>query len=118
MKIQFNIHFDTMPGQNICVCGSSEFLGTWDANHAIYMNYGINGNWSVMVEVPPGIDHFKYKYILKDDAGNSVWEWGLARKMDLADLDTPLLILQESWHSPRKKRYFMLLPLKNQVRPS
>lgn len=107
MNIRFNIHYKTLPGQNICVCGSSEFLGTWDTNQAVNLNYSFDGEWSATVEIPQKVKCFKYKYILKDNAGNVIWEWGIARKVELQNIETSLLILQESWRSPSNEEKIM-----------
>ncbi len=116
MNIRFNIHYKTLPGHNICVCGSSGFLGACDTNQGIDMNYSFDGQWSATVEIPQKVKNFKYKYILKDNDANVIWEWGIARKVDLQNIETSLLILQESWRSPSNEEKIMFSSAFSNVR--
>ena len=100
MKIRFHINYKTTPGQNILVCGAPEVLGNWDPGNALPMNYAFNGEWSAEIEVPENHPGFEYKYLLKDDQGHEIWEWGAPRKLTSVRLTAPLVILQENWCSP------------------
>ncbi len=100
MKIQFNIHYNTSPGQNICLTGSSNLLGDWDASKAIYLNYSPEGNWSVVLNIPDEIGLLEYKYMLADESGKNIREWGNTRIINLSELSSSMLIAEESWRSP------------------
>jgi hypothetical protein len=45
MKIQFHIHYNTKPGERICVVWSDEKTGNWEEEAALELHYSENGNW-------------------------------------------------------------------------
>jgi len=100
MKIQFYINYLTIPGQNICISGSTKTLGNWDVSRAVYMNFSSFGNWSVTLDFPDDIKEFNYKYLLKDELGKILWEWGNDRIFELGKNPKKKIILAESWRAP------------------
>ena len=107
MNIRFSIHYKTTPGQNICVSGSHDLLGNWDPAKAFNLNYAFEGEWSATAEFPEDLESIHYNYILKDDHGNVIREWGNPRKVILNEYHTPLIMLNESWRSPSNEEKVM-----------
>ena len=66
MKIHFNIHYHTEPGQNIRICGSLKELGNWDIAHAFALNYSLDGHWSASIDIPEEPPLVEYKYVILD----------------------------------------------------
>lgn len=107
MKIRFNIHYITAPGQNICICGSIKELGRWDAGKAFHLDYAPGGSWSNSIELTNGIKLIEYKYLLKDDHGKTIWEWGNNRKIDISGMRSSTIVVQEKWRSPSNEEKVM-----------
>ena len=107
MKIQFNIQYNTSPGQNVCICGSLDAIGNWSSSDALYMHYSPGGQWSIEIEIPKKTEHFAYKYVIVNNDGHAIWEWGQARKFNVSELNTPVAILKEYWHSPANEEKVM-----------
>ena len=47
MQITFTVHYQTIPGQELFIVGSSKLLGHWDAVKAQKMTYLENGFWKI-----------------------------------------------------------------------
>ncbi len=100
MKLQFSTNYQTVPGQRIAVCGSSVFLGDWDSQKAFNLNYSSNGKWSGVLDFKEPITELEYKYVLINEDGSNVWEWGANRKISLKGSGKKPIILVESWRAP------------------
>jgi len=75
----FHVDVDTASGQKVYVVGSIPELGDWDPAKALDAFHRPDSTqWFLPVAVPKGTT-FEFKYILKDDAGNVVWESGSNR---------------------------------------
>lgn len=103
MIVQFHIHYQTIYGQQIYVCGSAGVLGNWDIDNALPLKYTDNGNWFGTAELAAGDKVSEYKYLLKDDQGHSAWEWGENRRIPDIDSNTAAVFLHECWHAPAKE---------------
>lgn len=107
MKVQFNIHYNTAPGQNIRLCGSIKELGNWNASSAFSLNHSSGNKWSGTLEIEGRPELLEYKYILADENDHSTWEWGNNRKLRITDVDSPVLYVFESWRSPSNEEKIM-----------
>lgn len=100
MEVQFKIHFNTKPGEQICIGGASKLLGNWDIAKAVKLQYSDGGFWSIILKVPKTLSDLEYRYLLVNDNGYSEWEWGASRKLKLNGFSSQRLFLAESWRSP------------------
>ena len=107
MKIQFNIHYDTLPGQDIYVCGSVPEIGGWHTHKASILTYLPGGNWSAEVQMDDSQNVIEYKYLIKDQNGNVSWEWGNNRKIYPSDYQSSIIIAQDSWRAPSNEEKVM-----------
>ena len=68
----------TTPGQHICVLGSTEELGSWDANNIIYGKYITRGWWRIILpkqKAPRSDDGAgQFKLLFVDEIGRKRWE--------------------------------------------
>jgi hypothetical protein len=80
MVLHFNIHYHTHPGQQIYICGSTGTLGNWDPDKAVKLDYSFDGNWSTQLNISGELGILAYKYFLRDDYGNTIWERDLTEK--------------------------------------
>jgi 4-alpha-glucanotransferase len=103
MKIRLKVHYHTVPGQNIYVCGTSKTLGKWNLSQALKMNYSTGGHWSVDIDFQEKTNLLEYKYVMMDNFGNTVWEWGANRKIHLKGKKPQLILADDTWQSPSKE---------------
>jgi len=104
MRIRFRINYHTRWGQQLYVLGSHHMIGSWDPAKAFRMDYCSDGEWLSEIEFPYDDLYFEYKYIVKDDSGNIVWEFGPNRKPlgNIPFLDSgksQTVELRDAWHS-------------------
>lgn len=102
MKLRLKIHYNTVPGQNIYVCGKSKTLGQWNLSNALKMNYSTGGHWSVTLELLEKTNLLEYKYVMMDDKGNVEWEWGENRVILLTGKKSKIIHADETWRNPSK----------------
>jgi glycosidase len=75
----FHVDASVSSGQQVYVVGSIPELGGWDPAKVLDAFHNPDStNWFLPVAVPKGTT-FEFKYILKDGAGNVVWESGSNR---------------------------------------
>jgi 4-alpha-glucanotransferase len=107
MEIRFKIHYQTVPGQNIFVCGQGKQIGNWDSHKAIKMNYIHDGFWELDLEVPKTTEEIEYKYLIKEPDGSVVWEWGAPRKINTAVKKYPVIYCYDNWFFPSNQERVM-----------
>jgi len=103
MEIRFKIHYQTQPGEQICICGSGSFLGNWDATKAVRLNYVPGGFWETTLTLPKGLKELEYSYLLLDDNGNFSWEWGSPRRLNISEIGSGIFYLHENWRAPENR---------------
>ncbi len=84
MKLTFKIDYRTLWGQVLYVAGSSPEFGEWDPLRALPMTTHVFGEWETECQFNTGTK-LEYKYLLKDDSGNFIWEGGKNRLLDTGD---------------------------------
>ena len=107
MEIKLKIHYNTKLGENICICGTGHMLGNWIASNAVKLNYSSGGFWTTTLEIPKSDKVLEYKYLLVDETGNAVWEWGAARKLKLSGSKNSIVYLSETWRSTANEEKVM-----------
>jgi glycosidase len=97
-QLIFHVQAYTSPGQNVYIVGSIPELGSWEPAKALDAFHNPDPSqywkWFLPVSVPKDTT-FEYKYILKDDAGNVVWESGTNRSVTSASSATGVIDLAE-----------------------
>lgn len=100
MKITFNIHYQTIPGQELYIAGSSRLFGQWDVGKAQKMNYQGNGFWKISVTTALKEGRMEYKYLMKAESGYEVWEWGGNHFVDIKSEGPKEIIIDDLWRNP------------------
>ncbi len=100
MEVSFKIHYQTKPGEQLCVCGSGNYLGNWDITKALKLNYQQGGVWTNVIELTKAEKSIEYKYLLINDNGDIIWEWGPARKLNLEQFTFSFVHLLDTWFFP------------------
>ncbi|TLX70520.1 4-alpha-glucanotransferase [Labilibacter sediminis] len=105
MKIQFNIHFHTNPGEHIYICGSINEIGNWDTSKAATLNYIEDGNWSVIID--SSAKQIEYKYFKQDENNNIYWEWGRPRTLNVPKIKQAFILENDNWRAPENEEKVM-----------
>ncbi|BCJ40903.1 hypothetical protein GCM10010168_47970 [Actinoplanes ianthinogenes] len=74
----FNVHRETVWGQNVFVAGNIAELGGWDPNRAVPLGADGYPTWSGAVNLPPNTA-VEFKYLVKNPDGSVIWESGANR---------------------------------------
>ncbi len=101
MKLSFKVDFQTLWGQALFVSGSAKELGGWDISRALPMHSFVPGEWEAECEVS-SVLRFGYKYLIKDEEGNSIWEGGKNRLLDIGEKDFDEMRCRDFWSAPRE----------------
>ncbi|HEX7845375.1 MAG TPA: carbohydrate-binding module family 20 domain-containing protein, partial [Chitinophagaceae bacterium] len=116
MKLQFYLRFHTQFGQSLWISGNADELGNEDASKALPMEYLNDEFWEAQVEIkrkdlPKNI---RYKYLLKNEDGELVGEWGDDRLIDVFKKELHEVQLVDTWnHAGEYENVFFTLPFKN-----
>ena len=103
MKILFSINYHTRPGQELFISGNYDKLGKWNPQKALKMAYSGGGNWTLNLDLKQNSKKLKYKYFVRDQHGNVLWEWGENRCIKLNKNDAKELYIYDAWLSPSKE---------------
>nr|XP_028956374.1 uncharacterized protein LOC103420140 [Malus domestica] len=75
VRVQFNLHKECKFGESFLLVGSEPIMGQWDPSNATPMNWSDGNIWNIELNVPTGIA-IQYKFILKKDTGDVLWQPG------------------------------------------
>jgi 4-alpha-glucanotransferase len=101
MKVSFKIDYQTLWGQVLYVSGSATEFGKWDPKNALPMNTYVPGEWETQCSLPSGLT-LEYKYLIKDENGNLIWEGGKNRLLKTGEKGLNELRCRDFWRSPRE----------------
>ncbi|MGQ1783778.1 MULTISPECIES: 4-alpha-glucanotransferase [unclassified Saccharicrinis] len=108
MQIIFNIHYHTLLGQNIYVCGSNQSLGKWKTSKALKLSYANNGDWTGECKINTSDKLIEYKYFVQDESGNIIWEWGVSRELSINKKDNKsVIVITDNWRAPLNEEKIM-----------
>lgn len=99
MKIHFYLRFHTNPGQTLAVSGNAPILGNEEHGKAYAMTYHNNDFWHAEIDFDPSeIAKLSYKYILTNEDGFHVIEWGDDRSLDLGKSGVEEIQVMDIWN--------------------
>jgi len=101
MKVHFYLRFQTRFGQTLWISGNSDELGNDDPANALPMSYLNQEFWEASLQIPRKNlrqEPVRYKYILKNDDGELVHEWGCDRLLELHHKDSEETVLIDTWN--------------------
>lgn len=93
-QITFRINYHTRWGELLYIVGSDKVLGKWQLDNAYPMQYNSNGEWEASVQLDSHED-IEYKYLVKTQDGNIVWEGGKNRVFKSTDYR--LIEIRDFW---------------------
>ena len=100
MKFHFYLRFQTSYGQSLWITGDIAELGNNDPDNAFPLEYLNNEFWSGFIEIrkkelPPNI---AYKYILKNESGETIFEWNKDRQIEIYSTDLTEIQFVDTWN--------------------
>ena len=98
MRVSFKIDYQTVWGQRLYVLGSRLEFGEWNPDRALEMENIYPGEWELVVDVEY-IKSWDYKYLVKDDEGGVLWEWGGNRQVNLNDGQFEEIRIRDFWRT-------------------
>ena len=107
MILEFQILYNTHPGQQLMILGSDPALGNGQAGQAIGMNLkdAQSGLWSLKAELDTTIG-FSYRYYVKDDNFRTcLEEWGPDRTLSPGTTKHDSLLLSDRWRAQSDPGY-------------
>ena len=116
MKIQFYLRFHTRYGQSLWVLGNIHELGNNDPQQALPMTYLNDEFWFSNIEVKKKElpETITYKYLLKNEDGELIYEWGNDRQTGIPHKDTSELQFSDTWnHAGEYENVFFSNPFKH-----
>lgn len=97
MQITFRINYHTRWGEQLCLIGSDEALGNWEAENAFPMYYNGDGEWEASLRFN-GSEKFEYKYLVKSHDGGRIREGGKNRIFKATN--TVMVEIRDFWRPP------------------
>lgn len=113
MKFQFYLRFHTHYGQSLWISGNTDELGNEDPERALPMEYLNEEFWTTSVEIKRKdiAGQVRYKYMLKDESGEWVREWGYDRFAVLERKEIQEIQLVDTWnHAGEYENAFFTAP--------
>ncbi len=100
MKFQFYLRFHTRYGQSLWLSGNIDELGNNDPSKALPLEYMNDEYWSGNVEIKKKDLHksISYKYFLKNEDGEPLYEWGNDRHIEIDNKDLSEIQLVDTWN--------------------
>jgi len=98
MKLSFKIDYRTLWGQVLYVSGSVKEFGEWDPAQALPMKSHVFGEWEMECQFSDG-KILEYKYLIKDESGNLIWEGGKNRILDTSKISPEEVRCRDFWRA-------------------
>ncbi|MFA6126626.1 MAG: 4-alpha-glucanotransferase [Bacteroidales bacterium] len=99
MRIQFQIHYTTHPGQHLVVSGPDPALGSGQVSQAPLMELTDLSQWLWSLEIEfEDPDDFSYRYYVNDSNYNTcIEEWGPNRQFKVENRKAFYFVLSDCW---------------------
>lgn len=102
MILHFYLRYSTKFGQSLMVSGNVNELGNGDMAKSFLLTYLNDQLWHGSLEIDEKKldDSITYKYILNDEKGELVPEFGDDRSIDVSKIKTGRIVLSDTWNHP------------------
>ena len=119
MKIQFYLRFFTQLGQSLYITGNCNQLGNNELDAALSMQYLNDEFWTATIELGSDFENeLQYNYLLKNENGETVMEWGNDREVEVMKLSVDELTLIDTWnHAGEFENAFFTQPFQEVLLP-
>ena len=115
VKIEFYLRFYTHPGQSLYISGNTTALGHDDPEKALAMEYVDSEFWHGSLALEAPLSHpLRYHYILRNEDGTFIQEWGDDRSWDFSTADAEELQFVDTWnHAGQYENVFFTAPFQD-----
>ncbi|MEN9569135.1 MAG: hypothetical protein RL172_366 [Bacteroidota bacterium] len=116
MTLNFYIRFSTQYGQTLHLSGSHSAMGSDDFALALPMQYFSEDLWHLEVRLDAAAEllNINYRYILKEQDGNEIVEWGNDRLIDFKKVTAKDISLIDTWnHAGEVENAFFTKPFQD-----
>src|SRR5262245_40854365 len=115
MKIHFYVRFHTNPGQTLQININQNFSAIQGKEETVPMMFYNDQLWHHRLDLPEDAasvpESIQYKYILKQDNGETIVEWGGDRVIDLSKITAEEIQTIDTWnHSGEYENAFYSAP--------
>jgi 4-alpha-glucanotransferase len=120
MKIYFFVRFSTLYGQQLSVMGNIDALGNNTTSKALPLKWYNSSLWYGEIEVDANSikDPIQYKYILTNESGLTIQEWGNDRLIPVHDLPHHSIQVIDTWnHAGTIENAFFTNPFQEYLLP-
>lgn len=97
MKLSFKIDYQTTWGETLFISGSTPQFGQWDPKLAIPLKNQYPGEWQTVVDT--NTEDLEYKYLLLNQQGVFIPEWGTNRKISWKQSEFQEIRLRDFWRN-------------------
>ena len=74
IQVNFSVIKNTLPGEEVRICGELPSLGRWYPGYGVAMNPGANNIWTCQIWLPKHM-WFEWKFlVLNRNTNTAVWE--------------------------------------------
>ena len=98
VKISFYLKYQTHFGQSIWVFGNHPSLGGGQPQKALPLSYLNDNFWVLELNFPFTDQKIEYHYLIREENGKELVEWGNDKILDLSLGITKDLILLDTWN--------------------
>lgn len=100
MKLLFYLRFHTHFGQSLWITGNMDELGNNELSQALPLEYLNDEFWSITVDIKrKNLDkELSYRYILKNEDGEFLYEWGHDRVVEFPGKSFNEIQLVDTWN--------------------
>ena len=100
MIVHFYLRYSTKFGQALLVSGNTKELGNGDISKSFLLTYLNDQLWHGSIEINSKqvTEPISYKYILQDEKGEQVPEFGDDRIVDIAMIKAGRIVLSDVWN--------------------
>ncbi|KAL3027459.1 hypothetical protein AAZX31_03G053700 [Glycine max] len=97
VRVSFQLQKTCNFGEQFLIVGGGPVLGSWDPLEALPMTWSEGHVWAVELDMPAG-QTFQYKFILKGEGGDIIWQPGLDRLIHTWETKNRIVVL-EDWEN-------------------
>jgi len=113
MTLHFYLRYATRYGQSLFVSGNVDFLGNDDISKSFPLTYLNDQLWHGSIEIDSKtiVEPLLYKYILQDEGGDRMPEFGDDRTVDIAKIKAAKMVFTDTWnHAGNFENVFFTSP--------
>ena len=113
MTLHFYLRYSTRFGQSLFVSGNTPLLGNNDIKKRFGLTYLNNQLWygTLEIDAKDVFETICYRYILLDEDGELVYEFGNDRIIEINDLKGSKIVLYDTWnHAGQYENVFYTAP--------